>query len=144
MTIKTDEKYMYYVENKTFELITTSELSEAKSIGLTFLDSGGSPNGWVMLSGSTIRYSCNNVSIASKSESRNVGGTFKIFKGPKRIEIKFADNLVESHNYTYSAGCDLAEQAYGFTFLSKGYPVHTYTGATFKIKSKYMTECDCE
>ena len=130
---------MYYVENKTFELVTTEKLSATATIGLTFLDSSGSPNGWIMLTGTTVRYSCTNQSIGYTSDNSNVGGIFEIFKTPERIEVQFQKVLFL--NYTYKAGCNLEEQAYGFTFLSDAYPKHTATTTKFKVPSECIRLC---
>jgi hypothetical protein len=135
-TAKTDEKYFYYVENKTFELVTANVLTEEASIVLTFLDAGGSPNGWFKLSGTSVTFSCDNKTKSSTSDSHKVAGIFRVFKTPKRIELSFQSTLFE--NYTYSSGCDLEDEAFGFAFLTTTYPKHTAKGLKFKIKSKFI------
>ena len=133
MTITLDEKYMYFIQNKTVELVLSAQLPNSEAIGLTFLDASGSPAGWVKITDTAIKYSCDNKSISFTGDYRNVAGTFLIRKLLQRIEISFQSTLIQ--NYTYLTSCDLNEQAFGFTFLKSGYPAHTATGTKFRISS---------
>ena len=135
MAITLDQKYMYFIQNKTLEVVISAQLPANEAVSVTFLDASGSPAGWVKITDTAIKYSCDNKSISLTGDYRNVKGTFAFRKLKERMEIRFQGSLL--HNYTYLNGCELNEQAFGFTFLKSGYPAHTVSGAKFKISSKF-------